>query len=113
MLAGLDRVVLGGQAERVVAHRVQDAAAGAAVEVRDRVADRVVLQVPHVRLAAGVGQHLEHVGLGPLIGVVGDLPGALALPDLLPLGLDRLGVVAVLGHGGRSLASGGLGSPRD
>ena len=105
MLAGLDRVVLRRQAERVVAHRVQHAAAGAAVEVRHRVADGVVLQVPHVRLAGRVRQHLEHVGLrraGDL--VVGDLPGALALPDLLPLGLDRARVVAVLAHGARRLA---------
>ncbi len=65
VLAGLDRVVLGGQAERVVAHRVQHPAAGAAVEVRDRVADRVDLQVADVRLAARVREHLEHVaGVG-------------------------------------------------
>ena len=63
MLAGADRVVLGGQAERVVAHRVQDAAAGAAMEVRDGVADRVDLQVADVRLAARVREHLQHVGL--------------------------------------------------
>ncbi len=106
VLAGLDRVVLGGQAERVVAHRVQHAAAGAAVEVRDGVADRVVLQVPHVRLAARVGQHLEHVRAGRAVAVVGDLPRALALPDRLPLGLDLLRVEAVLGgHGARRLAS--------
>ena len=53
MLAGLDRVVLGGQAERVVAHRMQHAPAAAAVEVRDGVADGVDLQMPDVRLAAG------------------------------------------------------------
>ena len=32
-----------------------------ALEVRDGVPDRVVLEVPHVRLPGGVGQHLEHV----------------------------------------------------
>ena len=62
VLARLDRVVLGREAERVVAHRVQDRMPGAAPEVRHRVADRVVLQVPDVRLAGRVGQHLEHVG---------------------------------------------------
>ena len=62
MLTGLDRVVLGGQAEGVVAHRVQDAPAGAAVKVRDRVADGVDLEVADVRLAARVRQHLEYVG---------------------------------------------------
>jgi hypothetical protein len=60
---GLDRVVLGRQAKGVVAHRVQHAPPHAAVVVGDRVADRVGLQVPDVRLAARVGQHLEHVGL--------------------------------------------------
>ncbi len=54
VLAGLDRVVLGRQAERVVAHRVQHAAPRAAVEVGDRVADRVVLEMPDVGLARGV-----------------------------------------------------------
>ncbi len=67
--AGLDRVVLGGQAEGVVAHRVQHAVAEAPVEVRDRVADGVDLQVPDVGLAAGVGQHLQHVGLRRLATV--------------------------------------------
>ena len=99
MLAGADRVVLGGQAEGVVAHRVQHAVALAAVEVRDRVADRVVLQMPDVRLAAGVGQHLQHVGLFAPVGLVGDLPGALVGPHALPARLDLARVVAVLlGH---------------
>src|SRR5205814_4913044 len=38
VLARLDRVVLRGQAERVVAHRMQHAHPLAAAEVRDRVA---------------------------------------------------------------------------
>ena len=99
VLAGLDRMVLGRQAECVVADRVQHLSPRAAVEVRDRVADRVVLQVPHVRLARRVGQHLEHVGLG-LAGhvLVRHLPRLLARPDLLPLRLDRARVVAMLGH---------------
>ena len=99
VLAGADRVVLGGQAERVVAHRMQHVVTRPAVEVRDRVADRVVLQVPHVRLARRVGQHLEHVGLARSVDLlVRHLPRLLALPDLLPAGLDRARVVAVLGH---------------
>ena len=98
MLAGLDRVVLGRQAEGVVAHRVDHLEAVAAAEVGDRVADRVVLQVADVRLARGVGQHLEHVGLRlrgvePGLAGVRDLPGALGVPDLLPAALDRVGVV--------------------
>ena len=103
VLARLDRVVLGRQAEGVVAHRVQDAAAVAAMEVGDRVADGVVLQVPHVGLAARVRQHLEHVVLRAVHGVVvADVPRLLALPDLLPLGLDPMRLVPVLCHGRRS-----------
>ena len=106
VLAGVDGVVLGRQAERVVAHRMQHAPAGAAVEVRDRVADGVVLQMPDVRLARGVRQHLEHVRGGNVaVLVVRDLPGPLTLPDLLPLGFDLSRVVTVLGrHGARRLA---------
>ena len=62
-LAGLDRVVLGRQPERVVAHRVDHLVAVTAAEVGDRVADRVALEVPDVGLARGVGKHLEDVGL--------------------------------------------------
>ena len=63
MPALADRGVLGRQAERVVAHRPQDAEAAPAAEVGDDVADRVVEDVPHVQLARGVRQHLEHVRL--------------------------------------------------
>ena len=109
VLAGRDRVVLGRQAERVVAHRLQDPPPGAAVEVGDRVADRVDLQVADVRLAAGVRAasracRPSAVAAAPAarrVRVV-DLPGALVGPHLLPAGLDLLGVVAVLGHSGSS-----------
>ena len=104
-LAGFDRVVLRRQAEGVVAHRVDHLEAVAAAEVGDRVADRVALEVADVRFARGVGQHLQHVGLRLRVVVagltrVGDLPGLLLSPDLLPLALDLFGVVA--GHGARS-----------
>jgi hypothetical protein len=73
----------------------------AAAEVGDRVADRVALEVSDVRLPGGIGQHLQHVGLRLRIveagsAGVGDLPGLLLGPDLLPLALDRLRVVT--GH---------------
>ena len=93
-----DRGVLGRQAERVVAHRVQHAQAVAAALMAERVADRVVLDVPHVQVARGVGQHLEHVlqarGVLPRPGVRGG-EGLGVVPDLLPLGLDRGRVVAL------------------
>ncbi len=99
VLAGADRVVLGRQPEGVVAHGMQHAHPVTAAEVGDGVADRVVLQVPDVRLAAGVGQHLEHVGLLAPVGLVGHLPGVLVVPDALPARLDLTRVIAVgLGH---------------
>ena len=126
MDASLDRVVLSRQTERVVAHRVQHALAATAAEVRDRVADGVVLQVTYVRLSAGIRQHLEHVGVllaparlhepaRPLeastrrrhtVGgaLVGDLPGALIRPHRLPARLDLLRVIAAFCHRRRTLA---------
>ena len=100
---GLDRGVLGGQAERVVAHRMQHLVSGAATEVRDDVAHRVVGDVPHVQVAGWVRQHLEHVRARRIvrrgIGRIRRLERLLVGPYLLPAGLDGLGVVAL--HAGR------------
>src|SRR5437763_2803802 len=98
--AGLDRVVLGGKPERVVAHRMQHPPADATIEGRDGVAKRVVLQMTHMGLAAGIGQHLEDVVLLEVAALtrVRHLPRALARPDPLPLRLDYGRVVTVLGH---------------
>src|SRR6202042_3635067 len=102
MDSGLDRVVLGGQAEGVIAHRVQHPMAGAPVEVRYRIAYRVFLEMADMRLAAWIREHLEHVGGGVLClaqdGLVRDLPGVLLGPHPLPAGLDLLRVVAALCH---------------
>ena len=102
--AGVDRMVLRRQPEGVVADRVQDLQAAAAAEVRDRVADRVVLEVAHVRLAARVGQHLEHVARRRA-AAVGHLPGALGLPHRLPAGLDLARVIDALAHLGSQTSS--------
>ncbi len=114
-LAGLDRVVLRGQAEGVVAHRVDHLEAVAATEVGDRVADRVALEVTDVGLARGVGEHLEHVGLRLGLVETGlpgvrDLPGLLLGPEPLPLRLDRLWVVT--GHWPRSYGGAGCARAR-
>ena len=85
MDTGPDRVVLGGQPERVVAHRVQHAPAGAAVEVGDRVAQRVVLEMADVGLAARVREHFEHIGLVALVvSPAGQARGRWRPPTCLP-----------------------------
>ncbi len=88
MRPGLDGVLLGGQAERVPAHRMKHVEAAhplePAINVRCRVAFRVTDVQPR---AAGVGEHVEDVEL--LLG--GVLLGAKRLmfrPVALPLGLD-------------------------
>ena len=49
----LDRGVLGGQAERIPAHRVQNVVILHPAKPSQRVADRVVADVPHVDAAEG------------------------------------------------------------
>ena len=98
MDAGLDRVVLGREAEGVIAHRLHDPVAIAALVVRDRVADRIDLQVAYVRLSGGIGEHHEHVALRlrlveRRLPGIGHLPGALVRPHGLPAALDLLRVV--------------------
>ncbi len=110
VLAVLDRVLLGRQAEGVEAHRVQHVAAVhplvAGVDVGADEAQRVADVQP---AATGVREHVEHVELRPVghpvepVGQqtarVGRLERALGLPPGLPLELDlagQRGVVPVL-----------------
>ena len=66
MLARLDRVFLGRQAERVEAHRVHHALALHPCGAADDVGGRVALGMAYVEaVAAGVGEHVEHVELVP------------------------------------------------
>ena len=99
--AGLDGVLLGGQAEGVAAHRVQDALAAHPREAADDVGRRVALGMADVQpVAAGVGEHVEHVELLAASRRHVRRPERLVLvPIALPLGLDRGGVVA--GHCGK------------
>ena len=87
------RRVLGRQAERVPAHRMQHVEALRPLVARDHVAERVVAHVAHVDPAGRIGEHLEHVVFGPArIGRRGE--GAPLLPDALPLGFGVLERVA-------------------
>ena len=98
MLARLDRVLLGRQAEGVEAHRVHHAPALHPRRAAHDVGRRVTFRMPHVQpVAAGVRKHVERVELlrarlrQPRRG-----KRLVLLPIRLPLGLDR-GVV-VAGH---------------
>ena len=90
MVAGLDGVLLRRQAERVVAHRVQDVEALHPLEARLDVRGRVALRMPHVQArAAGIRKHVQHVELGlGRIDVVRGAERLVLLPVLLPLRFD-------------------------
>jgi hypothetical protein len=99
VLPGLDRVLLGGQAERVVAHRVQDVVAVHAVEPAGDVGAQVTEGVADVQPGTRrVREHVHHEVLGPVgdlleaaaqpPGGVGRVERALALPAVLPAELD-------------------------
>jgi hypothetical protein len=91
--AALDRRLLGRQAEGVPAHRMQDVETAHALVTRHRVTDGVVAHVPHVQLARGVGEHLEHVVALLTRQVVAHLVGLGGLPPGLPFRFDGGGVI--------------------
>ena len=93
--AALDGGVLGRQAERVPAERVQDVEAAHALHARDDVADHVVADVSDVGVPGGIGEHLQAVELRPGV-VFSDFEGPLPPPAFLPFLLDCLGFV--VGH---------------
>jgi hypothetical protein len=94
VLAGLDGVLLGGQAERVVAHRVEHVVAGHALVAADDVGGGVTFRVADVQAgAARVGKHVEHVvfrlgGIEVRVAGTRGAEGFFGLPALLPFGLE-------------------------
>ena len=94
--AGLDGVLLGGQPEGVPAHRVQHVDAAHPLVAGDGVGADVALRVADVEARARrVGEHVEHVELGPARIELG-AKGSPLRPVALPARLDRRGFV---GHG--------------
>ena len=103
MGVGLDGVLLGGQAEGVPAHRVQDVESAHPLVAADDVGGGVALGMADVQAgAARVREHVEDVELGPRRIEVDRAEGLVPLPFGLPLGLDALRMVRR--HGSRSLA---------
>ena len=107
MLAGLDRVLLRRQAERVPAHRMQHVEAAHPLVARDDVRRGVALRMSDVQPgAARVRKHVEHVKLrlrrieAGLAGIRRVKAGVL-VPETLPLRLDlieRIGFAALAAH---------------
>jgi hypothetical protein len=98
----LQRVLLGGEAERVPPHRVQHVEPLLALVAGHDVGGRVALRVAHMEARpAGVRKHVEHVELLLVVRhLVGRAEGLVLLPVLLPLGFN---VVKRIGHDGRRL----------
>ena len=105
--SGLERVLLGGQAEGVVTERMQDVVTGHALEPRVNVGTDVTERMADMKpRAAGVRKHVEHVELGvarhrlePLREQSGGIrgpEGAVVLPVVLPLPLEPVGKTRVV-----------------
>src|SRR5438046_3167168 len=110
MLAGLDRILLGWQAEGVPPDRMQNIETAEAFVARDDVGRGVAFRVPNVQTcAARVGEHVEHIVLRPrrieagLAGIKRVKKPAL-VPDFLPLRLDQIEWIwfAALAHANES-----------
>ena len=114
MLAGLDRVLLRGQAEGVPAHRVEDVVALAALGAADDVGGGVALRVADVEAGTGgVGEHVEDEelragGIEVRIARVRGAEGLLGIPAGLPGGLEGAEGkgLADVGHGESPAARG-------
>ena len=111
MLAGLDGVLFGGQAERIPAHRMQHIEAARPTVTGQNVSGRVAFRMPDVQTrAARIWKHVQDVkllrglaagqhGIGPvplrkgmvlrhrLSGIEG-AESLLLVPGFLPLGFD-------------------------
>ena len=116
VLSGLDGVLLGGQAERVVAEGVQHVGAEHPVVAGEHVGRDVTQRVADVQPGAGrVGEHVLDeelvrgqlaVGRGQRTNGVGGLERAALGPFALPAGLDLAGERRAVAVGGPSLGLG-------
>ena len=94
VLAGLDGVLLGGQAERIVAHRMEDIEALHAFEAPDDIGGGVAFRMPDMETGTTrVGKHVEHVvfrfgRIKPGIAGTGCAEGFVGVPAGLPSGFE-------------------------
>ena len=101
--AALDRGIFGRQSERVPPERVQHVEAAHPLHARHHVADQVVADVPDVRVAGRVREHLEAVELLAR-GIFDDLEDRVGCPARLPFLVELLRFV--VGHACRQSPAG-------
>src|SRR5690606_20564399 len=89
--------VLRRHAERIPAHGLQDVLAQHALVAGNYVTDGVIAHVPHVQLAAGVGEHRQAIE-GVLAGLFAHFKGFLRIPVGLRGGFDFTGQILFV-HG--------------
>ncbi len=93
MRAGLDGILLGGQAEGIPAHGMQDIEAAHALVAREDIGGGVALGMADVQAGAGrIGEHVEDV-VFRLVGDIGRAEGLVFFPVALPARFDDLGVI--------------------
>ena len=91
MDARLDRIVFGGQAERVKAHRLEDIIALHAQVARVGISQAEVIPMPDMQLGArGVGEHLQAIELVVLVRIKSI--EFLLFPTLLPFFINVFAV---------------------
>ena len=92
MRAGFYRVVFGGKAEGVEAHRVENVAAVHAQIAAVNVGSRITFRMPDVQPLSGrVGKHVQHVGAFVFGNgrVFGYAESFIFFPIALPFGFNR------------------------
>ena len=105
MLASLDRVLLGRQAEGVPSHRVEDIVPLEAAVAGEDIGGRVSLDMADMEaVAARVGEHVEHVellrlGIESGVARIGGTEGIRFQPMLLPAGLEFRERIVLAGQG--------------
>ena len=97
-ISGMDllfhRRIFSRHAKAVPAHRVEHGMAGHPLIARQHIAHRIVADMAHMDAPAGIGEHLQHIGLGARVAGRRGGEDASLLPNLLPMAIGLKGVEA-------------------
>ena len=97
MLSGLDGILLGGQAERIVTHRMQDVEPFQPLVTGENVGSDITQRMTDMQTGTGrIREHVEHVKFGTS-SILGDAIGMIFAPKSLPFGLYLLEIVIHIG----------------